>query len=228
MSGGAPGRDRGLTSHSPPLACSEAGWWRAARVGARGSRPAGDTPGPAVEGVGGGDAPQPRPRTGRTPRAAAPSPTALGRCGGGAWVPAGPTLPEGRIPGSGAAEAAGPQGPRGLAGPARLRVRAVSGAGQGRRAKLLARQRGVRGVRADNKSDGGAGLGAGAGHRGLGGERDSASPASAWHELGLRRPSGGGWARALRRAARWPAGALCSARLGLLRAGPQPPGCGSP
>lgn len=26
--------------------------------------------------------------------------------------------------------------------------------------------------------------------------------------------------------ARWPAGALCSARLGLLRAGPQPPGCG--
>lgn len=45
---------------------------------------------------------------------------------------------------------------------------------------------------------------------GLGGERDSASPASAWHELGLRRPSGGRWARALGRAARWPAGALCS------------------
>lgn len=117
MSGGAPGRDRGLTSHSPPLTRSEAGWWRAARVGARGSRPAGDTPGPAVEGVGGGDAPQPRPRTGRTPRAAAPSPTALGRSGGGAWVPAGPTLPEGRIPGSGAAEARGPQGPRELAAP---------------------------------------------------------------------------------------------------------------
>lgn len=88
-----------------PSPAREAGWRRA--VGRQGGslrvsagRLAGDTSGPAVEGVGGGDAPQPRPRTGRAPRAAAPSPTGLGRCGGGAWVPAGPTLPEGRIPGA--------------------------------------------------------------------------------------------------------------------------------
>lgn len=74
---------------------------------------------------------------------------------------------------------------RGACGP---RATASPSPGEGRRAKLLARRRGVRVVRADNKSDGRGGWGAGAGRRGFGAVRDSASPASSWHELGAAPP----------------------------------------
>lgn len=100
----------------------------------RGSRPAGDAPGPAGEGVGGGDAPQPRPRTGRTPRAAAPLPHGTGALRGRGVGPGRADPPRGADPRLRCGGGRGTSGTSGfpwLAGPARRRVRALSGAGLG-------------------------------------------------------------------------------------------------